>query len=357
MDTKGVEFKVNGGTNSFARTVMMGSAFNMQAGQFGIAVEGTGTFQSADVYDSFLEARGNIAGSGARAISLTNGGDVRLGMVNFNFEGPNTSYFLYVDNTGTSGISAVGTASSNGLSIYNSGTSDEINIPQLNNNFAIQDPPFANSEQQALNSKVLWGGNNLRYGIPDDTFLYGYFQLFKRVTTNPSDPEVDAEPSTGNTQTNLLYCNLHGCGFGAGYGPSATRGGTNNPTYSLSFNGTFGGHGIATLDVIQGSGTASLAPGASGQVGTGATAVCAASHRCDSLSGTALLVTGTGSTTPGTVLTITTGITRPGPANCTVNGNSTINFSAGADNTSISITSYSALPASTTIVLVWTCQN
>jgi hypothetical protein len=161
-------------------------------------------------------------------------------MVNFDFEGPNTSYVLYVDNVGTSGISAVGSVSGNSLPIYNAGTSDQINIPQINTTFTIQDPAFTNTDQQALNSKMIWGGNALRYGIPDDTYLYGYFQLFKRTTTNPSDPEVDAEPTTGNMQANLLYCNLHGCGFGAGYGPSATRGGTTDPNHTLSYNGTFG---------------------------------------------------------------------------------------------------------------------
>jgi hypothetical protein len=236
---------------------MRGSGFNLQAGQIGISVEGTGSFQTADVYDSFIEARGNISGAGAKAISVTNGGDLRLGQLNTNFEGPNTSYLLYTDNVGTSLINMAGNISPNGLLITSAGTSDQISVPQLNADFTVQNGPFVNSNQQALNSKILWHGNNFRYGIPDDSFNYAYFQLFKRTTTNPSDPEVDAEPTSGNMQTNLLYCNLNGCGVGAGYGPSATRGGTNAPSHDLEFNGTFGNQtntaGISSTGLIYGT--------------------------------------------------------------------------------------------------------
>jgi hypothetical protein len=57
---------------------------------------------------------------------------------------------------------------------------------------------------------------------------------------------------------------------------------------------------------IAGLGTATYALGATAQIGTGATnAVCGTGFNCDSLSGTFFFVTGTGSLTPGTVLTIT----------------------------------------------------
>lgn len=76
------------------------------------------------------------------------------------------------------------------------------------------------------------------------------------------------------------YCPIAGCSF----------------TGPVSFGGTAGD--------FAGIGTASFVLGATAQVGTGATAVCANFSICDSASGTVTLTTGTGSLTSGLVFTV-----------------------------------------------------
>lgn len=256
-NTKGIRLLgSNGGTNSFARTIILSGFCNAVDGQTCLSIEGNGGFQSCDAYDGFFDLRGNLAGSAtgagaARAVSLSLGGVIRQGVFNIGFEGPASTNLYYID-APPSGISGVGNVDSGGAGFFNGGTSDSYNVPQWTAGGTIlQSPPFQNAVQQALNAKMQIGGNTFRFGIPDDTFNYGYSQIYKRQTANPTDPEVDAEPTTGNTQTNLMYCNLHGCGFGAGYGPSATRGGALDPNNDLAYNGTFGNQaGNAGIDAV-----------------------------------------------------------------------------------------------------------
>jgi hypothetical protein len=242
---KGIRLFSDGGTNSFARQVMRGVFCNATDGQICLSIEGNGGFQSANAYNGFFDLRGNLEGTAtgsgaARGVSVTNGGDIATGVINLGFEGPSTTNLYYIDSS-TSFIGGEGTVDGGPAGFFNGGTSDSFNVPNMSAGGAVlQSVPFANSDAQALNAKLALGGNTLRFGIPNVGPNYAYYQLYMRTTTNPSDPEVDAEPATGNTQTNLFYCNIHGCGFGAGYGPTATRGGTLNPNHNLAFNGTFG---------------------------------------------------------------------------------------------------------------------
>lgn len=243
LTTKGIRLLgSDGGTNSFARVVMRGGFCNAGDGQICLSVEGNGTFQSADAYDGFFDMRGNITFSGgipARAISTTKGGDIRTGVFNVGFEGPAGAYLTYVDNIGTSLIDGLGTLSGGGLSSFNSGTSDQMHVPQLVRSFVVQASPFNNGVQQANNSKVIWDGANLRYAIPVlGGFGAGYYQIFGRVTTDPGDPESDAAPSNGNKQFNLLYVDaVHGVGVGPGYGKGVNTGGTTVPLSPLEATG------------------------------------------------------------------------------------------------------------------------
>lgn len=74
---------------------------------------------------------------------------------------------------------------------------------------------------------------------------------------------------------------------------------------------------VAVLAASQG--VTSIVPGASGQTGTGATAACAAGHRCDDISGEITLATGTGSLTAGTAITVNFTWTRANAPNCAMN--------------------------------------
>jgi hypothetical protein len=62
----------------------------------------------------------------------------------------------------------------------------------------------------------------------------------------------------------------------------------------------------------------SITAGATAQIGTGGTAVCAASHVCDSLSGEIALTTGTGTLAAGTLFTLNFADTRTNLTNCVV---------------------------------------
>ena len=241
--TKGIRLLgSHGGTNSFSRTIITKGFCNAGDGQICLSIEGNGGFQSADVYDSYIDMRGNLdytAGPAARAVSVTAGGDIRLSVMNLGFEGPSAAFLTYIDNY-PSAIESVGFLDGNALSSFNGGTSDSLRVPNLNSSFVLQPPYFALGQQQARNPKLIWSNSAgvLRYGlVPEGAQGHGYFQIFKRQTTDVTDPEVDATPSTGNIQHNLLYCDVNGCGVGDGFGTSATTGGGKEPQHTLDIHG------------------------------------------------------------------------------------------------------------------------
>lgn len=239
FNTKGVQFKgSNGGTGSFARTVMLGTECGLNANQICVSVEGSGTLQSGDAYGGTFDIHSNGT-TGSRVVSLTSGGVMRLGLANIEGEGTG-GFLIYVDNEQALFQMSGFANASGGLTNFTGATSNSIQPPVNTFGFVMQANPFAFGEEQSQNPKFTFDGANLRFGMPFDFITpNGTFQLYNRVTTNGSDPEVDATPSTGNIQKNLMFCSPLGCGFGNGYGRTATTGGTNLPAHELEFTSTF----------------------------------------------------------------------------------------------------------------------
>lgn len=106
---------------------------------------------------------------------------------------------------------------------------------------------------------------------------------------------------------------------------------------------------------FSGSGTATFAPQLG--AGTGATAICTASHVCDSVSGAVLLTSGT-LPAIGSDLIITLPITRTNIPNCTVNIEGGITFlglTHTTTTTTITINTGVALAASTAYTIDYIC--
>ena len=74
----------------------------------------------------------------------------------------------------------------------------------------------------------------------------------------------------------------------------------------------------------------SITAGATAQIGTGGTVVCATSHICDSISGELTVTTGTGTLSVGTIFTVNFADTRTNIPNCVVS-----NYSTGTPGSSI----------------------
>jgi hypothetical protein len=253
-------FTRGSGTASFGYTTFISCHFNNLDGQYVISLEGDNAhLQSADMYASFIDIKGNTqttSSGSTRVFSLTQGGDIRQSFVNLDSEenGSSQGYSIYVDNSAFSTFQATGNDFASGyLPNFSGVTSDFINFPVLGGAFTLQSSPFAfGGFQQARNAKFSWDGNNIQYGMAaaggvEDN---GYFRLFGRVTTNPGDPEVDAAPSSGNKQYNLMFVHTlnKAVGFGPGYGPGANLGGTNLPTHSLETSDYLGvGKIISTM--------------------------------------------------------------------------------------------------------------
>lgn len=131
-----------------------------------------------------------------------------------------------------------------------------------------------------------------------------------------------------------------------------------NVDLTLSGKGTGGVKvvGDLTTNTISGTGTATFAVGGATISGTGATAVCATSYLCTSLSGTITLTTGTGISATGVFLTITTGITRTNLPNCIVQlmGNG-VGITWAETTTTIPITDLTQLTSSTSYTVKYAC--
>ncbi len=230
-NTKGLRLLgSNGGTVSFGRIVFEGEC-DVYPGQFCLSFEGTAAGQ-ADVYAGTWSLHSNSKGPTSRVLSLTNA-QFRASLVNI--EGEGQGYLYWSD--ASSGINLQGlVANTGGLATYNAGASDQVLLPMLTAGFVLQATPFANKQLQANNPKILWDGTNFRMGFPQE-YIYGNgsFQLFARHTD--ANPEVDAITEPAAPQINIFYCTFRGCGFGSGFGPGATTGGTRQPLVPIDSAG------------------------------------------------------------------------------------------------------------------------
>lgn len=120
--------------------------------------------------------------------------------------------------------------------------------------------------------------------------------------------------------------------------------------------------GVATATTLGGAhAISSITLGSGSQVGAGATAVCATSHVCDSLSGEVTLTTGTGTLAAGLVFTVVFADTRSNIPNCVV-GNFMkagpvfgVSVAWTETTSTVAVTSASALAASTAYNVDYVC--
>lgn len=86
-DTFGVFFRgSNGGTNSFARTIIRNGWCGVGTGQICMYVNGNNTAQSALMYDSYIDLRGNGTSGAGIGIYLNNGAWIASSVLNMGFE-------------------------------------------------------------------------------------------------------------------------------------------------------------------------------------------------------------------------------------------------------------------------------
>jgi hypothetical protein len=168
----------------------------------------------------------------------------------------------------------------------------------------------------------------------------------------------DVTSSAGSTALTVIKTN------GVPFGTAATANtGTSGATVPLlnaanAWSGaqTFGA-GEATT-AIAGTAAVTLTAGASGQVGSGATLVCAASHVCDQVSGELTLTTGTGALAAGTVATVTFPAARTNIPNCveTIEGGTTFLAPQRTETTtSLAVAVGAAMAPSTAYTLTYVC--
>jgi len=138
------------------------------------------------------------------------------------------------------------------------------------------------------------------------------------------------------------------------YGGGASN--YNTAELTVTGSGNVTANGFVDGKTLAGSGTMSFATGSG--AGGGAAMVCAASHVCDGVSGTATLTTGTSPGT-GTLGTITFPNTRTNQANCVVavQGSPGLITSVGwsESTTTVTLTANAALTASTAYSVRYWC--
>lgn len=244
--SKNLRFLNDGGTGSFARTLIRGTSLGTTAaGQFAMTVEGSGAALSAYMYDSNIELRGNGA-SGSTVLGLSSGGTLSNGLLDIGFESAST--LIDINDTSSYIAGEMGYVDGNGATNYLCAgcTSDQIQIfNPYGGGYIMQQGPGVNGVPQARNSKLLLNQTvagtygSLRYGIPSygGTELEdGIVQYFWRNTTT-ADPEVDCTTGCAAAQVNTMLISKGGVGFGPGYGTSAATGGTSMPTYPIEVDG------------------------------------------------------------------------------------------------------------------------
>jgi hypothetical protein len=86
-DTIGMAFQgSNGGTGSFARTIIRNGWCGLSSTQTCMQITGSGGAASAEMYDSVIDLRGNGGNGTSIALQLTNGGYIDKSVVNLGFE-------------------------------------------------------------------------------------------------------------------------------------------------------------------------------------------------------------------------------------------------------------------------------
>ncbi len=231
-NTVGIYFHLAGGTNSYGRNFVQ-AFFDLMANQVGILAD-----NGAYIYSGTFDIHSNANGGGNAVVKLINSSV--LNPAHGDFEGEGTGCGLQTD--ASNDILAVSTDSMPPHCL--GGPSDqEVAAPGVLS-FVLQTRPFGSGLRQATNSKFIWDGENVRFGMPTvGGYHHGFFQIFGRNTNG--NPEVDDETDSGAPQQNIMDCIgtdnalglVGGCGFGPGFGPAAARGGSNLPRLALESSG------------------------------------------------------------------------------------------------------------------------
>ena len=173
------------------------------------------------------------------------------------------------------------------------------------------------------------GGGTVTAGL-------GYFGAMQSIVATGTPPLVVA--STTNV-ANLNASSLNGNTFAS---PGAIGGTT---------------PGVATFTTLGGAASSAPSFAVAAGAGTGATIACASTYRCDNVSGTFLLTTGTGPA-GGTQATVTFGLTRTNLPNCVFNLKSgSAVAEGGATTTTATLYAAAALTASTAYQGTYVCMG
>jgi hypothetical protein len=237
----------HGGTESFARSAFVIEC-NEHDGQTCFSGENGADIYSASPFILHGNLSSNTPGKPAALLALSQGSGIRTtnGFIEAECAGrvPSDVYDLKDVNAKfqlTGGVWNLG-----GCTTANAGTSDNALVAVDPGGFKLQTVPYANGLQQANNVQIDWNGTSWRQGIPSvGGYPRGSFQVYTRTTD--ANPEVDFESDKAAPQRNIVNCvglNTHtgqpgGCGFGPGYGLSATSGGPLFPHFALETTGGF----------------------------------------------------------------------------------------------------------------------
>lgn len=131
-DHYGVEFfGSNGGTNSFARTVIRGGMCTFNTGQDCMYLVGNVNPNSAWMYDSYIDMRGNGGGGTSIALQLNAGGTLVDSVLNMGFENVGTCININGVGTYIQGSAGVFDCAGAGNTFTNGATASSLNFFNL----------------------------------------------------------------------------------------------------------------------------------------------------------------------------------------------------------------------------------
>jgi hypothetical protein len=158
-DTVGVEFLgSDGGTNSFARQYIMNGSCGIGTGQVCMLVKGTGGSNTATVYDSHIDLRGNGTYSNATVLEAETGGNLYDNIYNFGVEGI-TALFDVADTA--SYIGGSGSQDNGPNVVCSTCTTAQIQVTNTMAGMATSGYPFVNN--QTLNQGYNTGATTPTY--------------------------------------------------------------------------------------------------------------------------------------------------------------------------------------------------